>query len=71
MIVAITGGTGFVGKGLVLRHLAMGDIVRLLSRQSIAKLGTIEIPVSHQGDLTEENFELKNMIDGSFNGQTL
>jgi len=65
MIVAITGGTGFVGKGLVLRHLAMGDIVRLLSRQSIAKLGTIEIPVSHQGDLTDDNFDPTAFVDGA------
>jgi nucleoside-diphosphate-sugar epimerase len=65
MIVAITGGTGFVGSGLVLRHLAMGDIVRLLSRQPIAKLGTLEIPVSHQGDLTNENFDPSSFVDGA------
>ena len=65
MIVAITGGTGFIGSGLVLRHLAMGDIVRLLSRQSIAKLGTIEIPVSHQGDLTDDNFDPTAFVDGA------
>jgi nucleoside-diphosphate-sugar epimerase len=65
MIVAITGGTGFVGRGLVLRHLAMGNIVRLLSRQPIAKLGTVEIPVSHQGDLTNENFDLCSFVDGA------
>ena len=65
MIVAITGGTGFVGSGLVLRHLAMGDIVRLLSRQPKAKLGTVEIPVSHQGDLTNENFDPSSFVDGA------
>ena len=65
MIVAITGGTGFVGSGLVLRHLAMGDTVRLLSRQSKAKLGTVEIPVSHQGDLTNENFDPSSFVDGA------
>jgi nucleoside-diphosphate-sugar epimerase len=32
MIVAITGGTGFVGKRLVAQHLANGDVVRVLSR---------------------------------------
>ena len=62
MIVAITGGTGFVGSGLVLRHLAMGDIVRLLSRQSMVKLGAVEIPVSHQGDLTNESFDLSSFV---------
>jgi nucleoside-diphosphate-sugar epimerase len=65
MIVAITGGTGFVGSGLVLRHLAMGDIVRLLSRQSMVKLGAVEIPVSHQGDLTNENFDLSSFVGGA------
>lgn len=33
MIVAITGGTGFIGRKLVLRHLARGDVVRVLSRR--------------------------------------
>lgn len=33
MIVAITGGTGFIGKRLVLRHLAAGDTVRVLTRR--------------------------------------
>jgi nucleoside-diphosphate-sugar epimerase len=65
MIVAITGGTGFVGSGLVLRHLAMGDIVRLLSRQSMVKLGAVEVPVSHQGDLTNENFDLSSFVGGA------
>ncbi len=64
MIVAITGGTGFIGSGLVLRHLAMGDTVRLLSRQSKVKLGGTEIPVSHQGDLTNENFDFSPFVDG-------
>lgn len=32
MIVAITGGTGFIGRKLVARLLARGDTVRLLSR---------------------------------------
>ena len=65
MIVAITGGTGFVGSGLVLRHLAKGHIVRLLSRQPKAKLGSVEIPVSHQGDLTNENFDPSSFVDGA------
>ena len=64
MIVALTGGSGFVGKGLVLRHLAMGDIVRLLSRQPKAKLGMVEISVSHQGDLINENFDPTAFVDG-------
>jgi nucleoside-diphosphate-sugar epimerase len=34
MIVAITGGTGFIGRKLVLRHLERGDEVRVLSRRT-------------------------------------
>lgn len=33
MIVGITGGTGYVGTALVLRHLEKGDSVRILSRR--------------------------------------
>jgi nucleoside-diphosphate-sugar epimerase len=40
MIVAITGGTGFVGRKLVERHLARGDAVRVLTRRP-----------AHQADL--------------------
>lgn len=32
MIVAITGGTGFIGKKLVARLVGRGDTVRLLTR---------------------------------------
>jgi nucleoside-diphosphate-sugar epimerase len=32
MIVAITGGTGFIGRHLIARHLAYGDEVRYLTR---------------------------------------
>lgn len=34
MIVAITGGTGFIGRHLVARHIAQGDEVRCLTRGS-------------------------------------
>lgn len=34
MIVAITGGTGFIGKRLIARHLERGDSVRYLTRKS-------------------------------------
>ena len=35
MNVAITGGTGFIGRKLVQRHLERGDHVRVLSRRSL------------------------------------
>lgn len=37
MKIAITGGTGFIGKKLALRHLALGDDVRVLTRRDSAK----------------------------------
>jgi nucleoside-diphosphate-sugar epimerase len=36
MVVAVTGGTGFVGTGLVHAHLARGDEVRVLTRREAA-----------------------------------
>jgi nucleoside-diphosphate-sugar epimerase len=39
MIVAITGGTGFIGKRLVLRHLMEGNTVRVLTRRSANDTG--------------------------------
>ncbi len=38
MIVAITGGSGFIGKHLINNHLLQGDTVRLLSRKTSQKL---------------------------------
>lgn len=34
MIVAITGGTGFIGRHLIARHIARGDQVRYLTRKN-------------------------------------
>jgi len=39
MIVAITGGTGFIGRKLVARHLAQGHEVRVLSRRKAVEPG--------------------------------
>jgi nucleoside-diphosphate-sugar epimerase len=33
VIIAITGGTGFIGKHLIARHIALGDEVRYLTRK--------------------------------------
>ena len=50
MIVAVTGGTGFVGASLVRAHLAKGDEVRVLSRgRSSPVTGEARMV---QGDLT-------------------
>ncbi len=54
MQVAITGGTGFVGRRLVSRHLADGDTVRVLSRRS-----DLGLPIERvTGDLTDERTNL-------------
>lgn len=45
MIVAVTGGTGFIGKKLVERLLGRGDVVRVLTRQPelLDKLSHLEV----------------------------
>ena len=52
MIVAITGGSGFIGRKLVMSHLEQGDEVRVLSRRPPEKS---ELPDSvkwYSGDLS-------------------
>jgi len=52
MIVAITGGTGFIGRKLVLRHLELGDEVRVLSRRAPGDAGLPDTVKWCGGDLT-------------------
>lgn len=64
MIVAITGGTGFIGKKLVARLLERGDTVRLLTRNSsvVEKPSLLEM---HECDLLTVGVnELSVMLDG-------
>lgn len=52
MIVGITGGTGFIGRKLVLRHLTNGDEVRVFSRRD-PQLANLPAEVRwFSGDLT-------------------
>jgi nucleoside-diphosphate-sugar epimerase len=51
MIVAVTGGTGFIGRKLVLRHLELGDEVRVLSRRRPAELEFADSVNWYCGDL--------------------
>ena len=64
MIIAITGGSGFIGRKLVPRHLAQGDEVRVLSRS--ASGGDVDVPGSvkwcHGDLLTSE--KLQSFVDG-------
>ena len=63
MIVAITGGTGFIGKHLIARHVALGDQVRFLTRRKTAS----DIPgaVSHIGHLNSPIEELRQFVRGA------
>lgn len=63
MIVAITGGGGFIGQYLVSWHISRGHKVRVLTRNSGTKLDN-EIEI-HQGDLTQDNQKLIDFVDGA------
>ena len=61
MKVAITGGSGFIGKRLLDKHIKNGDHVRLLLR----KIRSKEVGVKYfYGDLTNPNVELSRFVDG-------
>jgi nucleoside-diphosphate-sugar epimerase len=60
MIIAITGGSGFIGKQLVNRHIQQGDQVRLLSRKSPSK----DVNAQYfPGDLSNPSVELSSFVD--------
>lgn len=52
MIVAITGGTGFIGRKLVLHHIGQGDTVRVLSRRARNEAGLPGSVNWYHGDLS-------------------
>lgn len=64
MIVGVTGGTGFIGKSLISRHIRKGDIVRLLSRYPKRESKLPETVKHYKGDLTEKSYELIDFVDG-------
>lgn len=64
MIISITGATGFIGKKLALRHLALGDEVRVFSRRSY---DDASLPIGlkwFQGDLSGQD-SLDAFLDGA------
>lgn len=64
MIIAITGGTGFIGKKLALRHLVRGDEVRILSRRTSSVPGLSDSMALCFGDLNNVE-SLKPFVDGA------
>ena len=59
MIIAITGGSGFIGKLLADCYIQQGDQVRLLSRKSLLKKRGVQYFL---GDLSNENVDLKSFV---------
>ena len=55
MIICITGATGFIGQRLALRHLALGDSVRIFSRRSVAESGLPKSLEWYGGDLAGDD----------------
>ncbi len=64
MEIAITGGTGFIGKRLAQFHLARGDAVRLLSRRPESNQGVSPLLTWHQGDLGGDA-DLRSFAEGA------
>ena len=64
MIVAITGGTGFIGKKLVARLVARGDVVQLLTRQPVLFEKHSLLEVYECDLLTARASELATILQG-------
>lgn len=62
--VAITGGSGFIGKLLVIKHLDLGDEVHVLTRNPDKFVGFSSKLFIHKGDLMDLKI-LKKFVDSS------
>lgn len=63
MLVAIAGGTGFIGRRLVVSHLERGDRIRLLSRRRATGFeGKVDV---FHADLTDPNADLRSFVEGA------
>lgn len=61
MIIAITGGGGFIGSLLADKHLKQGDQVRLLSRNTQLERENVQY---FFGDLSNSSVDLSDFVDG-------
>ena len=61
----MTGGTGFIGRRLVLRHLEAGDPVRILTRRTVAASGLPDAVQLFSGDLANGATDLSAFVDGA------
>lgn len=65
MKIAITGGTGFVGKKLVLKHLKKGDSVKVLTRKSVKDSDLPKAVEIHSADLSGNSGPLISFVNNS------
>lgn len=62
VIVAITGGTGFIGRHLMARHAARGDQVRYLTRRKAVE--GIHGAIAYVGSLNSSLNDLRRFVSG-------
>lgn len=65
MIVAIAGGTGFIGRHLVLKHIAAGDTVRVLTRKDLNSVALPDTVQLYRGDFIGNLKDLISFVDGA------
>ena len=65
MLVSITGGSGFIGRKLVERHLAQGDAVRILSRREPHEISLPREVAVFRADLTDGAAALREFVEGA------
>lgn len=63
MIIAITGGSGFIGRRLVSRHLSRQDEVRVLTRRKTETRKLLRGVSCWEGDLTKKD-TLRSFVNG-------
>src|SRR3990167_10695008 len=63
MKVALTGGSGFIGRYLLKKHLALGDTVHFLTRKSGVDIEPKDRVKVFVGDLTDEESLPLDFVD--------